>query len=98
MPTSLYVTASFRVRPDALDTMRTLLADLSERTREEPGCLDYGYYQSLTDPLRFFSFETWQSAADEAAHWQTEHLCQALERAGPLLQGSPEVTRSARVA
>ncbi|MDU9394124.1 putative quinol monooxygenase [Pseudomonas japonica] len=98
MSTPLYVTASFSIRPGTFDATRTILAELSERTREEPGCLEYGYYQSLDDPLRFCSFEVWRSAAEEAAHWQTAHLRLALEQVAPLLHGSPSVTRALQIA
>lgn len=98
MSTPLYVTASFTVRPDALDAMRAILAELVARTLEEPGCLDYGYYQSLAEPLRFRSFEVWRSAAAETAHWSTGHLRSALERAAPLLDEGPRITRSRQVA
>lgn len=97
MSPPVYVTASFVVKLDALDEIRAILAELTERTREEPGCLDYGYYQSLADPLQFFSFEVWQTAEEESAHWKTEHLQKALERAAPLLQDTPSVTRSTRI-
>ncbi len=97
MPPPVYVTASFAVKPDALDEVRIILAELTDRTREEPGCLDYGYYQSLADPFQFFSFEVWQNAEEEASHWQTEHLQRALERAAPLLQDTPRITRSTRI-
>lgn len=98
MPAPLYVTASFSIRPGTSDVTRAILAELSERTLEEPGCLEYGYYQSVDDPLHFCSFEVWQSVAQEVAHWQTAHLRQALEQMAPLLHGSPTVTRALRVA
>lgn len=89
--------ASFTVQLDALVEVRAILAELTERTREEAGCLDYGYYQSLADPLHFFSFEVWQTAEAESEHWQTQHLQNALERVGPLLKEAPVITRSTRI-
>lgn len=98
MTSPVYVMAHFRVKPDALAEVLALLADLSVRTREEPGCRDYGYYQSQEDPLEFSSFEVWETPQDEAAHWQTQHLRQALAKAAPLLQAAPRICRANRVS
>ncbi|MDH4559099.1 antibiotic biosynthesis monooxygenase [Pseudomonas sp. BN417] len=97
MPSPLFVTARFAVKPVALEEMRSLLAELSEKTRQEPGCLEYAYYQSLDDPLEFSSFELWQSPECEARHWQTRHLQDALARAAGLLQVEPHIQRYQRL-
>ncbi|MFK8333025.1 putative quinol monooxygenase [Pseudomonas sp. BJa5] len=93
----LYVTARFDVKPEGLDEMLDLLAVLSEKTRLEPGCLEYGYFQALDNPLQITSFERWQSDACEAAHWQTEHLTRALAIGAGLLQAAPQISRYRRV-
>lgn len=59
MDTRLYVMTSFVVKPGGLEVMRGLLVQLSEHSRQELDCLEYGYYQSLTNPLEFSSFEAW---------------------------------------
>ncbi|WP_166359711.1 putative quinol monooxygenase [Pseudomonas akapageensis] len=97
MNTRLYVMTSFAVQPAGLEEMRGLLAQLSEQSRQEPGCLEYGYYQSLTNPLEFSSFEAWQGPEFEAQHWQTPHLQQALARAAGLFDGEPKVVRYQRL-
>lgn len=97
MNSQLYVMASFVVKADGLEEMRTLLTDLSEQSRQEPGCLEYGWYQSLTNPLEFSSFETWESPAFEAQHWETRYLQAVLARAGGLLQGEPRIVRYQRL-
>jgi quinol monooxygenase YgiN len=89
--------ASFVVKPDELETMRQLLVQLSERSRQEPGCLEYGYYQSTTNPQEFSSFEVWQGPEFEAGHWSTEHLQEAFARAAGLLQGEPRIVRYQRL-
>lgn len=97
IPSTLYVTASFMVKSEGLAEMLNLLAELTLRTRQEPGCLDYGYFQSLENPLQLTSFEVWQSVESEALHWQTGHLADALSRAAGLLQDTPRITKYRRV-
>lgn len=97
MSMRLYVMASFVVKPQGLETMRGLLAELTRHTCQEPGCLEYAYYQSLANPLEFTSFEVWESADAEARHWQTTHLQQALAQAAELLQGEARIVNYQRI-
>ncbi|WP_433770444.1 putative quinol monooxygenase [Pseudomonas putida] len=97
MSTRLYVMASFVVKPHGLEAMRGVLAELSRQTCQETGCLEYAYYQSLTNPLEFTSFEVWDSADAEAQHWQTPHLQAALAQAADLLQGDARIVKYERV-
>ncbi|QHG64624.1 putative quinol monooxygenase [Pseudomonas putida] len=94
---TLYVTASFMVKAQGLEEVLAVLATLSQHTLLEPGCLDYGYYQSLEDPLQLTSFEVWQDEDNEAAHWRSEHLAAALSQVAGWLQGAPQVSKYRRV-
>ncbi len=94
---TLYVTASFLVKAQGLESVLEVLTTLSEATLQEPGCLDYGYYQSLENPLQLTSFEVWQDEEAEALHWQSEHLEAALVQVSGWLQGPAQVTQYRRV-
>ncbi|VVP67111.1 hypothetical protein PS918_00517 [Pseudomonas fluorescens] len=97
MSSRVYVMASFVVKPQGLETMRGVLAELSRQTALEPGCLEYAYYQSLANPLEFSSFEVWEDPDSEARHWQTPHLQAALAQASDLLQGDARIVKYQRV-
>lgn len=85
---NLRVTARITARdPDALVP---LLRELTEHSRGEPGCLDYGWYRNGD---LFTSIELWDSAVSERAHNQTAFLDTILVRIRPLLASSPEVIR-----
>ncbi|MDH0645330.1 antibiotic biosynthesis monooxygenase [Pseudomonas sp. GD03858] len=94
---TLYVTASFLVKAQGLESVLEVLTTLSEATLQEPGCLDYGYYQSLENPLQLTSFEVWQDEEAEALHWQSEHLEAALVQVSGWLQGPAQVTQYRRM-
>lgn len=98
MSDRLYVTAKFTAKADSVKDMIELLTALAAETREESGCLDYGYYQSSDDPTVFSSFETWDGAESEAAHWETEHLKDALSRLPELMDSEAEITKFTKVA
>ena len=98
MSQQLYVTARFRAKADRVEAMIDLLADLASETCGESGCVEYGYYQSADDPTLFTSFEIWRDSELEAAHWETQHLKDALSRLPDLMDGEAEVTKYAKVA
>ena len=91
----IWVTARFQARPDQAAALLPLLRDLAAHSRTEPGCVDYGYYQSDED---FISIEVWDSPEAERAHNNTEFLGDILKHILPLLDGRPQVTRWSRVA
>lgn len=85
---TLRVTARITARdPDALIP---LLHQLTEHSRTEPGCLDYGWYRK---GAVFTSIELWSSFDAERAHNQTAFLDAILAHILPLIEGRPEVIR-----
>ncbi len=98
MNQKIYVTARFRARDDKHKEMINLLTSLAAATRDESGCIEYGYYQASDDPCAFSSFEVWRDAESETAHWQTQHLKDALARLPDLLDGQAEITKYTKVA
>jgi quinol monooxygenase YgiN len=91
----IWVTSRFRAGPDQAEPLIALLRELAEHSRVEPGCIEYGYYQSGAD---FTSIEIWDSAEAERSHNDTDFLRAILQRILPLLDGRPQVTRWSRIA
>lgn len=98
MTQKLYVTAKFTAKEDRVAGMISLLENLASQTRSETGCLDYGYYQSVDNPTDFSSFEIWESPEAESAHWNTQHLKDALAQLPELMDGNAEVTKYHKIA
>ena len=46
----------------------------SEKTRQEPGSLDYTFYEGIDDEQTFFLFEQWESQEALDRHIKSEHL------------------------
>ena len=91
----IWVTARFRAQPGQAAALLPLLRDLAAHSRTEPGCVEYGYYQSDED---FTSIEVWDSPEAEHAHNNTDYLGEILKRILPLLDGRPQVSRWSRIA
>lgn len=91
----IWVTARFQARPGQAGALLPLLRELAAHSRTEPGCVEYGYYQSGD---AFSSIEVWDSPEAEHAHNNTEFLGEILKRILPLLDGRPQVMRWSRVA
>jgi quinol monooxygenase YgiN len=93
----VHVTARFRVKPGQVDAAISILAELVEHSRNEDGCIAYGYYRQTDDAEALTSIETWKTPEAEAAHIDTDFLEDAVSRLRPLLDGKPDVKRYRQV-
>ncbi len=93
MSTQVYVIAQFRGKSDKIDQLVEMLTELTAQTRQESGCIEYGFYQSTDNPVMFSSFEVWENLASEEAHWQTQHIQHALARLPELTEGEAQIIK-----
>jgi quinol monooxygenase YgiN len=50
------------------------VAHLAERTRKEPGCLEYRFHRDAEDARKFFLYELYADERGYRAHQATEHF------------------------
>jgi len=72
------VIARFEPKPDRLDEFLALLRDVQAASREDAGCLHYGYYREVADDLRFIAVEEWEDAGTLKAHLRTPHVARLI--------------------
>jgi autoinducer 2-degrading protein len=73
---------AFEVLPERREEFIALMhRHITECLREEPGLLDFRFFQDETNPNRFYDFETYTDEAALAAHRAPGS---ALARNGPL--------------
>lgn len=77
------VIARFRPKPERLDEFVWLLEDVQEASRADDGCLNYGYFRNVSDPMTFVAVEEWRDQDALEAHLRTEHV-------GRLIAALPE--------
>ena len=93
MSNSVRVVVRIVARPDAAEAMKSIVLKLTDRSRQEYGCLSYDALQDQNAPERFALVEEWSSTEALDAHNRTAHFAEAVAAAGPLLAGPLEVGR-----
>ncbi len=94
MNQNYYVTAKFKIKKDKLEQAKSLIKSLTITTNtQEKGCIEYYYLQNQADEYEFTSFEKWENEAEEAKHWHTEHVQNALQQLPDLLEVMPEIIK-----
>jgi quinol monooxygenase YgiN len=80
------VIARFRPRPERRDDLLTLLTEVQEASRRDPGCLNYGYYENITEGSSFVAVEEWRDMDALAAHLRTEHVGRLIAAIGDMAE------------
>lgn len=68
-----------KVKPEFVTAFKESFARCKVSTVKEPGCLDYGVYQSPEDSTEFLIYEVWKNEGELAKHGETPHLKQHVE-------------------
>ena len=85
------VIARFRPRPDRRDDLMALLEEVQAASRRDDGCLHYGYYTEITDPLSFIAVEEWRDDDALAAHLRQPHVARLVSALPDMGDGPPEL-------
>jgi quinol monooxygenase YgiN len=87
----LLVIGRVQCRPEQRDTLIGLFERMQDASRREEGCLRYGFFAAVEDPLTFVAVEEWADREALDRHFAQQHL---REFASGLLQAvaaPPEV-------
>lgn len=68
-----------KVKPECVAAFKESFAKCKESTVNEPGCIDYGVFQSPEDSTEFLIYEVWKNQSELDKHGQTPHLKQHVE-------------------
>lgn len=69
------------------DALKAML----EPSRAEKGCRDYRIAQSDTNPVKFFTFERFESMDDFEQHKSSEHYAKFIATIGEFLAEEPRI-------
>ena len=93
----VFVFARLHALPGKQGEVRQAMFDVQGPTREEPGCLSYGAFQSVRNPDEFYIHSRWQDMAAFDRHAQLPHTIRFVEAVGPLLDHPFKATLAERL-
>ena len=70
----LLVIGRVRCEADKRDELVVLLARMQEASRAEEGCIRYGFFAAVEDPLSFVAVEEWAGREALDRHFAQPHL------------------------
>jgi quinol monooxygenase YgiN len=83
---SVVVVARWQTAEGYLDDVLALVAELRQRSLEEPGCVGYEVLQSADEPVTVFLLERYRDGAALEEHRNTDHYrTLVVERILPML-------------
>ena len=82
-----------RVRCEAgdRDALVDALSKMQDESRREDGCIRYGFYAAVEDPLSFVAVEEWADREALGRHFAQPHLQEFAAKLLELASEQPEV-------
>jgi quinol monooxygenase YgiN len=87
----LIVIARAGCAADKRDELVELARWMQNESRQEPGCLNYGFFVSLDDPTEFVAVEEWESKEALQTHFGAPSVARFGAELGDLIDRPPEV-------
>ena len=87
----LIVIGRVRCNPEHREELVAAFEEMQEASRREEGCLRYGFFAAVEDPLSFVAVEEWADREALDAHFAQPHLHQFARRLLELVSDAPEV-------
>lgn len=86
----ILINVRFRPLPEHVEDFREKVADFTEASRAEDGCLFFDWFRNTDDPNEYILVEGFKDDAAEA-HVNSEHFKAAQELFPTLLSETPQV-------
>jgi quinol monooxygenase YgiN len=87
----LIVIGRVRCEPDRRVELIGLLTDMQDESRREDGCIRYGFFAAVEDPLGFIAVEEWRDREALDRHFAQPHLHEFSRRLLETVSERPEV-------
>ncbi len=87
----LLVIGRVRCDPERRDELIAELKKMQDNSRSEEGCLRYGFFAAVEDPLSFVAVEEWTDRDALDRHFAEPHLHEFARRLLELVSAQPEV-------
>lgn len=87
----LLVIGRVQCSPENRDELVAAFEEMQDNSRQEEGCLRYGFFAAVEDPLSFVAVEEWADREALDRHFAQPHLHEFAKRLGGLVSARPEV-------
>ncbi len=87
----LLVIGRVQCEPERRNELVALFTEMQDDSRRENGCLRYGFFGAVEDPLSFVAVEEWADREALDAHFAQPHLREFARRLLELVSSQPEV-------
>lgn len=87
----LIVVGRVRCAAEHRDELVAAFQEMQDNSRREEGCLRYGFFAAVEDPLSFIAVEEWADREALDIHFAQPHLHAFAGRLGELVSSPPEV-------
>ena len=81
----VFVFARLHARPGKRDEVHRAMFEVQAPTRNEPGCLAYGAFQSVRDLDEFYIHSRWQDTVAFDLHAELPHTIRFIQTVEPIL-------------
>lgn len=89
----VHVVTRVTALPGKEEQIKTILLELMEPTRQEPGCISYKLLHSRVIPRDFVLMSEWESEEYVDQHLDSVHVQEAFLEGGRLLASPPDIRR-----
>ena len=87
----LLVIGRVQCRPDQREAAIAICERMQDASRQEEGCLRYGFFAAVEDPLTFVAVEEWADREALDRHFATPHLQEFARGLRDVVAAPPEV-------
>ncbi|MGH2963734.1 MAG: putative quinol monooxygenase [Solirubrobacterales bacterium] len=87
----MLVIGRVRCHSEQRDELVALLERMQDDSRREEGCLRYGFFAAVEDPLSFVAVEEWAHREALDRHFTQPHLQEFARRLLEVVSAPPEV-------
>ena len=87
----LVVIGRVRCEAERREELVAAFERMQDASRREDGCLRYGFFAAVEDPLSFVAVEEWADREALDRHFAEPHLQEFARRLGQLISEQPEV-------
>ncbi|WP_035985681.1 putative quinol monooxygenase [Leptolyngbya sp. KIOST-1] len=83
--------AKIIARPGQTDALKSLLIEIVELARENPGCLSFELLQSQSNPGEFVTLGHWQNDAAFQSHFRSGYMDEFMREIPELVDHPPDI-------